>query len=752
VRLILEAANRDNSGRLWASLDDVIRLLAEAAPDEFLQAVRLALVDEEPLLAKLFTDSREQSDLFSGNSHSGMLWALETVSWSPDHFGAVVELLAQWAEVDPGGSYSNRPAATLVDFLRAWYPQTSVSPERRLAVLDRLRDRHAAIAWPLVLALLPELHGVATPIAEPKFRDWARRVEPTRGDVIGSYDAIGTRALDDAGVDPSRLKILIDHLPTLPPPTRAALLDRLAVDRDQINVEGRTDLWMVMRAEAAKNREFRTAVWALPDEDVTRLEEIAAQYQPGDVAERTRWLFDEHMPSLPGADRGEGYDQYASALAQVRSEAAAELGQRGWEGVYEFARSIKLPWFLGAALADAGVHEFERELVALLDHDDATDVNLAASYFGARFRADGWVGLEPLLAGHALSPLQRARLLLEAHDYPAVWDKLGDAADEYWRNFRTIGLGPDFAHVATVVDALYGVGRFGTGLDMLNLYLRDDQGSEWDDLVATGFEALLTPDGINEVRQLSQYGLRTLFNYLERIGFDRERLARLEWAYLPAFEFEPAPPTLAQYLADNPAFFVDVVCRVYKPGDEDERDDEGDERVQATEAELDEQAIEIARNGYRLLSEWRTLPGRDGNAVATDVLREWVDDARARLREERRLRVGDNFIGKLLAGGPPDPDGAWPCQAVREILETTQSQEIERGFATEIFNSVGVTSRGVLDGGDQERDRSSVYREQAQRFVDGWPKSAALLRDAADTFERMARDHDADAERRRTGF
>jgi hypothetical protein len=37
----------------------------------------------------------------------------------------------------------------------------------------------------------------------------------------------------------------------------------------------------------------------------------------------------------------------------------------------------------------------------------------------------------------------------------------------------------------------------------------------------------------------------------------------------------------------------------------------------------------------------------------------------------------------------------------------------------EILNSLGVTSRGVLDGGDQERDRSAVYRDQAQRFVDG---------------------------------
>lgn len=760
VRQVLEAANADDSGRAWASLDNVIPLLAEAAPDEFLDAVREALRGDGPLLAKLFTDAKERSSLFGGNSHSGMLWAFETISWSPDHFGGVVDLLARWAVVDPGGSYANRPAATLADFFRAWYPQTSVSADRRLAVLDRLRERHPDTAWPLLLALLPELHGVAMPIAQPTFRDWARRAEPTRADVLGFYDAVGARVLVDADVNGARLTVLVDHLPTLPPTTRAELFDRLETAREDLAEDARPELWSIMRAEAAKNREFRSAVWALPEPDLERLEAIADAYQPDDAVARTRWLFDEHLPSLPGADRGDGFAQYSLALATARSEATAELATEGWPALLAFARSIKLPWFFGAALADAGVGGIEDELVALLGGDDAADLALAGSYFSARFRAEGWPALEPWLEDENLSACQRSRLLLEAHDYPAVWDRLGEAAlsEAYWREFRINGLGADFAHVATVVSALFGVGRFGAGLDMLNLYLGDDAGPDWAELVADGLEALLTLDSAAEVRQLSQYGLRTLFNHLERVDFDRERLARLEWAYLPAFEFEPAPPTLAGYLAENPAFFVDVICRVFRPGDEDARQDtaadetDEDEDFDAADEELDEQAVEIARNGYRLLSEWRTLPGRDGTIVDGDVLARWVDEARSRLREVRRPRVGDNVIGKLLASCPPDPDGAWPCRPVREILEATESRQIEQGFGNEIFNSVGVTSRGVLDGGDQERDRGAVYREQAERFRDDFPRTAAILRDAAETFERQARDHDADAERRRTGF
>jgi hypothetical protein len=299
------------------------------------------------------------------------------------------------------------------------------------------------------------------------------------------------------------------------------------------------------------------------------------------------------------------------------------------------------------------------------------------------------------------------------------------------------------------------VGRVGAALDHLNLYLGDDAGPEHAELVAYGLDLLLERPGDPDLHHLSQFGLRRLFDYLGRSGVDEGRLARLEWAYLPAFEFEPAPPTLSRHLATAPDFFVDIVCRVYRPGDDDDEkgeEEDGEEEEREEDTEPSEQERAIATNAYRLLSEWRTLPGGDGKTVDYKTLQAWVDRARERLREEKRLRVGDLHIGHLLAASPPDRDGAWPCQAVRDVLERVQSPWIERGMETEMFNSMGVTSRGVLDGGEQERSRAAIYLEQAERFHDRWPRMAAVLRDAAERLESAARRHDDEAERRRTGF
>ncbi len=520
VRQILEAANADPTGALWASLQqDVLSLLGEAAPDELIDAVGRGLAGDEPLLARLFTDPKGESSFFASPSHSGLVWALQTVSWSPDRFGAVVELLARWAELDPGGSYAKpRPLETLIDFFRAWLPQTSVTSERRLAVIDALRERHPDIAWQLLLALVPALHSSATYIAQPRFRDWRRPIEPrTQGELVSMYEAIVERAIGSAGIDAERLAPLVDTLPSLPPTSREALYERLEAIRPELDGRAREHLWSVMRAEAAKNREFATAEWAMLDADVARLETIAAAYQPDDPTVRLRYLFDEHMPALPGVDRSDGLGAYAPAIAAARADAVKQIVEGGgWDEFYAFARSLNVILFLGTAVGDAEIVDFESQFVALLESDDPVDLDLTSGYLIRRFATAGWDWVEALWL--TLSPRQQARLLLTIDEFPTVWQRLdGEVADIYWREFRVHGLGPDFPYVDRVVDALYGVGRFAAGLDIMHLYLRAESDGTWAERVARGLEELLADVDDPEFARLRGYGLRELLSYLERV-------------------------------------------------------------------------------------------------------------------------------------------------------------------------------------------------------------------------------------------
>src|SRR5699024_5697438 len=120
----------------WKSTSDVLPYLAEAGPEAFLEAVEDALMGDKPLLASIFETDNSDSDIFTSSSeHVGLLWALESVSWAPEHFASAVELLAKLDEIDPGGQTVNRPANSLAALFRPWHPDTSVSVDRRFSVI-----------------------------------------------------------------------------------------------------------------------------------------------------------------------------------------------------------------------------------------------------------------------------------------------------------------------------------------------------------------------------------------------------------------------------------------------------------------------------------------------------------------------------------------------------------------------------------------------------------------------------------------
>lgn len=760
VRKILEMANQDRTCHLWASLRDVLMLFAEAAPTVFLEAVRDGLLGEAPLLQRMFMDGAGRNTLFIDSPHSSLLWALETCAWSPADFGQTVDLLARLAEIDPGGRLGNRPISCLMSIFCSWYPQNSVSLERRLATLDGLRKRHVAIAWQLMLSMLPDpLGGSAMDMNGPRFRDWKpQKISVSQQEYREQIDEVGRRLLEDAATDPIRWISLVKKLPSLPQKFRAEMFERLVTlsADENIGESARDQIWEALRSQAARHREYPRAKWSLPPDEVARLGELGKLFEPSATSKRIAWLFDESMPKISGSERVG--DEYRSKLSRLRMQAASDLASSSsWPEVYVFAVSRKLPWLFGMSLAEAGITENEREILGLLRaYDEPRNLDLAQGYLSKRFRIEGWPWVEKHLCGGDLLPEQSARLLLATDDFPKAWE-VAEAAGEdvttfFWSHFRTFGLGHDFPYVEVVAQRLLKVGRPGGALDLLALYMQKDSATERADLMATCLEDLLLCNPKeSDIRVLSDHNLTEIFSFLERSLLDVERLARLEWAYLKVLDHNSSPPTLSRYLAQSPSFFVDVVSQVYRPHLPNAPDDEGPSSE--PEVEVDESKEAIASKAYQILSGWRTIPGRrEDGTVDGEFLKQWIDESRQLLGAVHRLEVGDLHIGSVLASSPPAPDGIWPCVEVRDLLETLQAGKIEDGLRLRIHNDRGVTSRGMLDGGEQERDLAAKYRKEAEQFGDHWPRTAAVLRSLAEGYEHQARRQDEEAEKRRKGF
>ena len=294
VHDILTTANNDSTYALWASLRPVLGDLAEAAPEEFLDAMQEGLRKPDALHARMFTDGDNDAEGLMGPSagHSEFLWALETLAWSPEHFDEAVEILAALSEIDPGGQYSNRPARSLVDIFSCWHPTTSADePQRELALRRLLRNR-PGMAQTLLVALIPDGHDAQTVHRGPRFRDWKRERVLTRADVLANIRVVGALLLDSVGDDPSALLAAIEKIDDLAPEHRRALCDRLSdVGESLVEDAERTALSEALRAVAARHRKYADTVWALPDEQVALIEAAGAALAPRNLRNRFKWLF-----------------------------------------------------------------------------------------------------------------------------------------------------------------------------------------------------------------------------------------------------------------------------------------------------------------------------------------------------------------------------------------------------------------------------------------------------------------------------
>lgn len=767
VRQLLDAANTDATGETWTSLSDVLPLLAEAGPDSFIDAVRKGVSGVDPALAKMFTDTKDDHSIFSGSSpHTGLLWALENLAWSPEHFGAAIDLLARLDAIDPGGRLSNRPFASIEKIFTPWFPETAVSIEGRLAVVDGLRDRHPDVAWRLLMTMLPDFHGAHFHTHEPQFRDWK---PPTRNVTNVEYfeivSGVVDRAVHDAGNDPARWSELLKEGTQLAPEQRRRLVTTLTekVDAGAFDGIDTAKLWTDIRDMVGRHREFSETDWALPAEELTAMNELATRIQPpeGSVAS-VLWLFQDHMPDLGDESVSRrDHGAYQARIAELRTRAVDTVHRSGGlDAVLQLAEQSVVAWTVGVGLADIASDTYVEDLLPDLERDDSGARGAVAhAYFARRSEQAGWDWLGQLLERDDLSDRQKARLLLAMHDLPRTWEtaaELGpNVKHEFWSAFRYVGLGHDFPHVVLVATNLVTAGRLVGALDFLTLYGRHQGVDEAvvAEILADALEQMLRVDDPQAVH-LREHDFEEVFEILERqadtVGL--ERVATLQWAYLPALGYHPDAPTLQRFMAEDPKFFAQIVSTVYRPQSDDDNEDD-DTEVEDEAEHVDEQREARATNGYRLLSSWNSVPGyRADGTFDEDEFNAWIDAAIVELREAKRYAVGLTHIGRMLVAAPADPDGGWPPTAVRRLFERLQDDDVEDGYFVEVLGRRGVTSRGLEDGGEQERALVDRYRADVERSANQWPRTAAILRKIVKSYESEARRNDESAERFRRGL
>ena len=725
---------------LWGSLNDLLPVLAEAAPNDFLNAVENAL-DQSPCpFDELF--SQECGGVGGRNYLVGLLWALETLAWDAEYLVRVCVILGDLAERDPGGNWANRPANSLTEIILPWHPQTTASIEKREVAVKTLINTVPDVAWNLLINLLPNQHQMSSGTHKPAWRntisdDWEDRViQEEYWKQITSYAEI---AVSMASNDIDKLTELIGDLDNLPKPSFDKFLEHVSSEEICGKPEDqRLKIWTQLTKFASKHRRFSDAEWALSDKILSKIEDVAAKLAPQNPFYLRRRLFSHNDLALYEGTWGdpqqkEKLDQHRQKLDQRRQQAIKEiLADGGMDMVFQFAESVEAPWFVGRSLGTIAQEKTDKHILpALLETENTKLALLTSAYVSCRQNVNGWEWVDSFNTSN-WSAAQTGQFLSYLPFTKETWhratDWLGESEKGYWNKTSANPYQTD-GDLGFAIDKLIEYDRPHAAIRCLHQMKYHKQPLDKTRSVKALMDAISSTESPQE---MDAHNIIEIIKALQDDpDIDPDDLCQIEWTYLNLingyYHRDASPKALENGLASDPIFFCKVIRHIYR----------SEKKTEPTK-EFSEQEKAIAENAYKLLDKWKTLPGTQSDGqFLPDQFEKWLKRTKEACNESGHLEVALMHIGNVLIHAPPDPEGLWIHQTVASALNAMDEEEMRNSFRSGMYNSRGVHT--VDPTGKPERELAQKYKQKAEEVENaGYHRFAVTLRKLAERYEREA--------------
>ena len=747
IQKILENAD----WKLWGSLNDLLSVLAEAAPREFLGAVENTLHSGSCPFDELF--SQEGAPITGSNYMTGLLWALETLAWDAEHLVRVCVILGELAERDRGGPWANRPANSLTTILLPWRPQTTAPTEKREVAVKTLMHEVPDVAWSLLVSLLLNQYQMSLETRKPAWQNIIpddRKELATPKECEEQVTSYAEMAVSMASNDMEKLIELVGDLDNLPEPSFDKLLEHLSSEEICGKPEDqRLKLWTKLTEFASRHRRFSDAERVLSDKIISKIEDVAAKLVPKNPFYLHRILFSHNDLALYEGTWGDPQqkqklDQHRQKLDQRRQQAIKEiLADSGMDMVLQFAESVEAPWDVGRSLGTIAQAETDKRILpALLETENTKLALFASDYIRSRQNINGWKWVDSFDTSK-WSVAQIGQFLSYLPFTKETWNRatdwLGKSEKEYWSRTSANPYHTD-DDLGIAIDKLIAYDRPYTAIKCLRQMKYYKQPLD----KTRNVKALMVAISSKEPSQaIDPHSIIEIIKALQDDpDTDPDDLFQIEWAYLNLlngyYHRDASPKSLESSLSSNPDFFCKVIRLVYRS-----KKETGPPR------EFSEQEKAIAENAYKLLDKWETPPGKQSDdQFLPDQFENWLNKIKEACDESGHLEVALIHIGKVLIHAPSDPEGLWIHRTVASVLNAKDAEKMRDGFRIGIYNSQG---RSFGPTGKPERERAEKYKQKAEEVENvGYHRFAVALKKLAEGYEREAEIYDAehDAEMR----
>ena len=744
MRVLSGALGEESDWRVWATLAPQLPALAEAAPSDFLSIVENCNDSSPNPLEQLFLQNG--LPLFNSQSYVDLLWALERLAWSEEHFSRVATILARLTGFERGGQLANGPSASLADLFHWRLRFTEASDEYRLDTLQAIVKRHPEAGWDIVVTNLSDSYMPIRDLNDTHWRPWGQAgcLEATPQEQATFTTTLFTIMEENVGANVARWADVLNFLPGLTTDYRkraVGLLDQIASTlRDDRNVG---TLRTAIRSSLDSHRSFPDAAWAMNPCELDALEAAYTKLAPSDPVAGYSWLFDSEWPDLPEGKRDE-YEEAEKQILDARRDAIRQIYDYG--GVEALARLIaksNAPHSVGTTAAVTLTEAAVFELALGFMGPNRTAENKFAMCF---FMESGLEVCERALSAARLDenspPEALADILIATSvlDFDEGLERLesedSEVREVYWQRIQYQAIARanlDEENYCSTVARLLQAQR---SLSVMELIWRRRVSP---DLIVQTLRQL-PGDMVEQTDPGMRLDVPTLARVFDQLDANPDvtdqEIAGLEFPFARALKWERSDLALYRAVLKNPFLFADLISLVYRRSD-------GREEPALPGWTQKEQFVTF----FDILNNLQGFPGlSEDGTVDSDDLTNWVSEVR-RLCAGRDLKdPGDQQIGQVLSRGPEGTDEIWPCEPVRELLETLPSTaRVADGFVFGRIAQRGVTARRIFDGGIQEQALSAMYRRDAKTIAAKWPVTAALLRRIGGSFEARAGQEDTQA-------
>ena len=716
---------------------------AEAAPKEFLSLIEADLKKPEPVVLGLLKPVR--SGFLDSPKRLGLLRALECLAWK--YLGRASLILARLSKIVINDNWISKPISSLQGIYRSWSPQTAASLEERIQALEMLTGRFPDIAWQICLDQITTLSRVGNYSYRPRWRSDASGAG--RSVTRKEFNEFNRKALNIMLAwprhDQKTLSDLVRHLRALSNEDQGAVWDLIDTWADSETDESAKALLcerirMSTLARGARRR-------GVTDETKNRGRRAREKLQPQNIVTKHSWLFAYGRvdPTTEDTqDENLDYSQTQERINQLRAAAVKEIWQEyGFEGVKSLLSCSGAPNAVGRSLEpcikDSKIRtdllrkclsitgEMERKFDGciegfLLSCTDEVRTSVLSSV------ADD------------LDTDQAVRLFCCAPFKQDTWRTLDryrkGIQDQYWRKVIPPYEGlHNERELIEIIDRLLEAKRPLAAFSTVSFDWKKIETSRLKSLLFS--IATVSEEPVDQYK-LEPYNISDALQSLDgRIGVSLHEMAQLEFIFIERLKHsEHGIPNLNRKIVESPTMFVQALALVFKRNDG--RQDPPEWRIEDSEDRAG-----LVSSAYHLLDQINRVPGTgpDGK-IDTDKLLAWIMEVRGLCAEHGRAEVGDQKIGELLSKAPAESRNVWPCLPVCEVMKKISSHEIRVGFSIGVRNSRGVHSRGMYEGGDQERELAEKYRGWAKIRAFDYPYVSRVLESIADDYDQDAKEVD----------